>query len=120
VLLIMLVSRRGAPSGLVLSTRFGSGQTLIQRTSSGWLRWFGADDRLEPDRIERPQGGEADAEWSLVGSTGVAVSDLRPGGIVDIDGHRIDAVTSGEYLPAGEMIEVIRDDRYRRVVRKRP
>ncbi|MDQ3352760.1 MAG: hypothetical protein M3501_12445, partial [Actinomycetota bacterium] len=44
VLLIMLVSRRGAPSGLVLSTRFGSGQTLIQRTSSGWLRWFGADD----------------------------------------------------------------------------
>jgi membrane-bound serine protease (ClpP class) len=120
VLLIMLVSRRGAPSGLVLSTRLGSGQTLIQRTSSGWLRWFGADDRLEPDRIERPQGGEADAEWSLVGSTGVAVSDLRPGGIVDIDGHRIDAVTSGEYLPAGEMIEVIRDDRYRRVVRKRP
>jgi len=120
VLLIMLVSRRGAPSGLVLSTRFGSGQTLIQRTSSGWLRWFGAEDRLEPDRIERPQGGEANAEWSLVGSTGVAVSDLRPGGIVDIDGHRIDAVTSGEYLPAGEAIEVIRDDRYRRVVRKVP
>jgi len=120
VLLIMLVSRRGAPSGLVLSTRLGSGQTLTQRTSSGWLRWFGADDRLEPDRIERPDGGEADAEWSLVGSTGVAVSDLRPGGIVDIDGHRIDVVTSGEYLPAGELIEVVRDDRYRRVVRKRP
>jgi len=120
VLLITLVSRRGAPSGLVLSTRLGSGQTLTQRTSSGWLRWFGAEDRLEPDRIERPQGGEANAEWSLVGSTGVAVSDLRPGGIVDIDGHRIDAVTSGEYLPAGEAIEVIRDDRYRRVVRKVP
>ncbi len=120
VLLIMLVSRRGAPSGLVLSTRLGSGQTLTQRTSSGWLRWFGADDRLEPDRIERPDGGEASPEGSLVGSTGLAVSDLRPGGIVDIDGHRIDVVTSGEYLPAGEMIEVIRDDRYRRVVRKRP
>jgi hypothetical protein len=28
-------------------------------------------------------------------------------------------VTFGEYLPAGEVIEVIRDDRYRRVVRKR-
>jgi membrane-bound serine protease (ClpP class) len=120
VLLIMLVSRRGAPSGLVLSTRLGSGETLTERTSSGWLRWFDADNRLEPDRIDRPEGTEAKPEWSLVGSTGVAVSDLRPGGIVDIDGQRIDAVTSGEHLPAGEVIEVIRDDRYRRVVRKRP
>jgi membrane-bound serine protease (ClpP class) len=120
VLLIVLVSRRGGPSGLVLSTRLGTSATVTQRTSRGWLRWFGADDRLEPDRIERPAGADESADLSLVGSTGVAVSDLRPGGIVDIDGHRVDAVTSGEYLPAGEMIEVIRDDRYRRVVRKRP
>ena len=74
---------------------------------------------LAPDRIDRPEGASTNAEGSLVGSTGVAVSDLRPGGIVDIDGQRIDAVTSGEHLPAGEVIEVIRDDRYRRVVRKR-
>lgn len=120
VLLIMLVSRRGAPRGLVLSTRLGSGETLIERSSSGWLRWFDAHIRLEPDRVERPEGAEADREGSLVGSIGLAVSDLRPGGIVDIDGHRLDVVTSGEYLPAGELIEVIRDDRYRRVVRSRP
>jgi len=119
VLLIMLVSRRGAPSGLVLSTRLGSGQTLTERTSSGWLRWFDGHNRLESDRIERPADVESNPESSLVGSTGLAVSDLRPGGIVDIDGQRIDAVTSGEFLPAGEAIEVIRDDRYRRVVRKR-
>jgi membrane-bound serine protease (ClpP class) len=48
------------------------------------------------------------------------VSDLRPGGIVEIDGQRVDAVTSGEFVPAGTSIEVIRDDRYRRVVRARP
>lgn len=119
VLLIMLVSRRGAPSGLILSSRLGSGETLTQRTSSGWLGWFGADDRLEPDRVERPAGIGADTEASLVGATGVAVSDLRPGGIVEIDGRRIDAVTSGEYVAAGEEIEVVRDDRYRRVVRQR-
>ena len=120
VLLIMLVSRRGAPSGLVLSARLGSGETLTARTSSGWLRWFDAETRLEPDRIERPAGTDMDPDTSLVGATGCAVSDLRPGGIVDIDGHRIDAVTSGEFVPAGDQIEVIRDDRYRRVVRRRP
>jgi membrane-bound serine protease (ClpP class) len=118
-LLIMLVSRRGAPSGLVLSSRLGSGETLTERTSSGWVRWFDGHNRLEPDRIERPEGDAPDAAESLVGATGLAVSDLRPGGIADIDGERIDVVTSGEFLPAGEMIEVVRDDRYRRVVRKR-
>jgi membrane-bound serine protease (ClpP class) len=119
VLLIMLVSRRGLPGGLVLSSRLGSGQKVTERTSKGWLGWFGAADRLEPDRIERSESGEI-RETSLVGSTGVAVSDLRPGGIAEIDGHRVDVVTTGEYVPAGEQIEVIRDDRYRRVVRKRP
>ena len=119
VVLIMLVSRRVAPGGLVLSTRLGSGQTLTQRTASGWLRWFDGNDRLEPDRIERPEDSDTNAERSLVGSTGTAVSDLRPGGIADIDGQRIDVVTSGEFLPAGEALDVIRDDRYRRVVRKR-
>lgn len=119
VLLVIAVSRRGVRSGLVLATPVGGGDTLTQRSSAGWLRWFGADDRLEPDRIERPDGAEHEPETSLVGSTGTALSDLRPGGIADIDGRRVDVVTSGEYLPVGETVEVIQDDRYRRVVRKR-
>jgi membrane-bound serine protease (ClpP class) len=55
---------------------------------------------------------------ALVGRHGVALSDLRPSGIADIDGERVDVVTSGEYIYAGERIEVIRDERYRRVVRR--
>jgi membrane-bound serine protease (ClpP class) len=93
---------------------------LVVRSSRGWLRWFGGDVRLEPDRVPRPVVDEPGSEGSMEGAIGVAVSDLRPGGIVEIDGHRLDAVTSGEYLAAGVAIEVIRDDRYRRVVRKLP
>jgi membrane-bound serine protease (ClpP class) len=119
VLLVMLVSRRGPPSGLVLSARLGSGEAVTERANSGWLGWFDGNIRLEPDRIDRPPGTETTPDNSLVGAAGVAVSDLRPGGIVEIDGHRVDVVTSGEFVPAGEPVEVIRDDRYRRVVRKR-
>jgi len=119
VLLVKLLSRFGSPSGLVLSTRLGSGETVTQRSSSGWLSWFDVNARLEPDRVERPEGADATAQGSMVGATGVAVSDLRPGGIVEIDGDRIDVVTSGEFLAAGVAVEVVRDDRYRRVVRKR-
>ncbi|MEX2626768.1 MAG: hypothetical protein WD225_07770 [Ilumatobacteraceae bacterium] len=117
VLLIMLVSRRGAPGGLVLSSRMGSSESVTERSSIGWLRWFDAGARLEPDRVERPEGEAGSIEESLVGATGVAVTDLRPGGLAEIDGRRIDVVTSGEFVGRDTPVEVIRDDRYRRVVR---
>jgi membrane-bound ClpP family serine protease len=118
VLLIAMVSRRGAPSGLVLASRLGSDTAVTERTSRGWAGWFGAHDRLERDDT-RAAAVDAPSEQSLLGATGTASSDLRPGGIVDIDGRRVDAITSGEFIPAGEPIEVVRDDRYRRVVRRR-
>jgi membrane-bound ClpP family serine protease len=44
------------------------------------------------------------------------LSDLRPGGFARIDNQRVDVVTQGDYIMAGELIEVVADDRYRRVV----
>lgn len=114
VLIIMLVARKGGPSGLVLSTKVGTGETVTERANNGWLKWFDGDARLEADRVERPE--DAVARPSLVGRTGVSVTDLRPGGIVEIDGHRIDVVTSGEFIGRGQPVEVILDERYRRVV----
>lgn len=58
------------------------------------------------------------ARISLVGMRGVAASDLRPGGIGTIQGERIDVVSEGDYIKAGETIEIVLDERYRRVVRR--
>ena len=55
----------------------------------------------------------------LGGAAGVALSDLRPAGIAEIDGRRIDVVSEGEYIPAGAAVEVVLDEGYRRVVRRR-
>ena len=44
--------------------------------------------------------------------------DLRPGGIARIGGERVDVVTQGDFVGAGEAVEVIRDEGYRRVVRR--
>jgi len=43
----------------------------------------------------------------LIGKRGVARSYLRPAGVADIDGERVDVVTEGEYVKAGTPIEVI-------------
>lgn len=44
----------------------------------------------------------------LLNAVGVAVSTLRPAGIADFDGKRIDVVTEGDYVEAGTKIKVIR------------
>jgi membrane-bound serine protease (ClpP class) len=132
VVVLTLLARGGARSGLVLQARLGSGEPVTERASGGWLRWFGTAS----GPFAEPPAGEGDAraaphsatptmtappgdeEGSLVGSTGTALSDLRPSGVADIDGERVDVVTTGEYLRSGERVVVVSDEGYRRVVRR--
>jgi membrane-bound serine protease (ClpP class) len=57
---------------------------------------------------------ESDRQW--LGQQGTAVSPLRPAGIADIDGKRVDVVSQGEWIDAGAPITVIRVDGNRIVV----
>ncbi len=49
----------------------------------------------------------ADSHTEWVGRSGLAITDLRPSGTVDIDDERIDVFTSGEYIEKGSAIEVV-------------
>ncbi|MEK7485345.1 MAG: NfeD family protein [Planctomycetota bacterium] len=53
----------------------------------------------------------------LDGKEGVAISVLRPSGMVKIDNHRVDAVAENELIPKDALIKVIRVDGQRVVVR---
>jgi membrane-bound serine protease (ClpP class) len=59
---------------------------------------------------------DSDRQW--LGKSGTAVSPLRPAGIADIDGKRVDIVSQGEWIDSGAPIEVIRVDGNRIVVRE--
>ena len=52
----------------------------------------------------------------FLGRTGRAATKLRPSGIADIDGFRLDVVTEGEFLDAGTPVVVIRVEGCRVVV----
>jgi membrane-bound serine protease (ClpP class) len=58
---------------------------------------------------------ETDRRW--LGKRGTAASTLRPAGIAHFNHERVDVVTEGEFIEAGEAIEVIRVDGNRIVVR---
>jgi membrane-bound serine protease (ClpP class) len=59
---------------------------------------------------------ESDRRW--LGKRGTTMSPLRPAGVAHLDGERIDVVSEGEFIEAGESIEVIRVDGNRIVVRR--
>jgi membrane-bound serine protease (ClpP class) len=115
VMLVRLLPRTAGIQGLILQSQVGRAEISPRRSGTVW-RW------LEGSRLEAHMAG-ADATQpqqpiSLRGTTGVTLSALRPGGIAEIAGARVDVVTQGEYIAAGEAIEVIADEGYRRVVRQ--
>jgi membrane-bound serine protease (ClpP class) len=59
-----------------------------------------------------------DSDVQLLGKTGRTSSALRPAGIAEIAGRRVDVVSEGELIDAGQSIEVIRVDGNRIVVRQ--
>ena len=121
VALLAFLPRSRRLGGLVLQAGTAGGPGVPASAPARWLRWFGGTpSRPRAERLAEPgrQPPTATPGRTLVGATGVALSDLRPSGVAEIGGHRIDVVTAGDYIPAGEPIEVTADERYRRVVRR--
>lgn len=109
-LLVRYLPRFGKLQGLILQTQVGLPSPAGgQRPRWGWLGGPRLERSTTPTAAERP---------SLRGATGVALSDLRPSGLARIADQRIDVVTQGDYIRAGEAVEVIADQGYRRVVRR--
>jgi membrane-bound serine protease (ClpP class) len=54
----------------------------------------------------------------LLGKQGVATSELRPSGIAEIAGERVDVTTDGEWVPAGTPVTVVKAEAMRVVVRR--
>lgn len=85
----------------------------IFRRRGVWNRFI-LHDRLTTEQGYVPSG---DGRERLVGMSGTTLSPLRPAGVADIDGKRIDVITSGEFVPAGRRIEVVSADGTRIVVK---
>lgn len=60
----------------------------------------------------------AESKEYLAGKSGTTVTVLRPAGVVEIGGERIDAVTRGEFIDRGKPVEVVLVEGTRVVVRE--
>lgn len=70
-------------------------------------RWMGAI--VLEDRQDHAVGFHADRHEGepLLGKRGRCLSDLRPAGVVEIEGRRLDVISSGNYIARGALVTVI-------------
>lgn len=120
----------GAATGVVIAFLEGGAAggigalagTLVAGGALGYLLWeSGAWGRFVlSDSLRRDASADAVADASrtaLIGRGGIAATPLRPEGVVDLGGERIEARTEGAYVAAGSAVRVVAIDRHRAVVR---
>lgn len=60
---------------------------------------------------------EREQRKRYLGKNGVALTPLRPAGVIEIDGSRLEVSTEGEFIAAGSKVRVVAMDRRRYFVR---
>ncbi len=63
---------------------------------------------LAPDLSSVTGYTAAETHAELEGRTGTTLTPLRPSGTAEIDGERVDVITAGEFVDAGQPIRVVR------------
>jgi membrane-bound serine protease (ClpP class) len=71
-------------------------------------------------RAETGYASPPQADHLRLGRAGTTLSPLRPAGVAEIDGERVDVVSDGSFIEGGAAIEVIRVEGNRIVVRSLP
>jgi membrane-bound serine protease (ClpP class) len=87
-----------------------------------WIRKLPTSKRfrglLLQDRMHSSAGYISSvSRTELIGEAGVALTALRPAGMAEVAGERLDVVSEGEFIAAGTPVTVTRSDGYRHVVR---
>jgi membrane-bound serine protease (ClpP class) len=99
--------------------------SLIVVIVAGWAllrhlgrsRAAGSSGLILPDATSRETGYlSAAVRAELVGTVGVALTDLRPAGAGRFGAERVDVVSDANWIEAGTKIRIVRSDGYRHVV----
>ncbi|MCR5834026.1 MAG: hypothetical protein K6G55_05180 [Selenomonadaceae bacterium] len=77
------------------------------------------DELILGERQQNNQGYTSVSDKTkLLNKTGICLTDLRPAGMVNIDGEPVDVVTEGNFLKKGDTVKVINVDGSRVLVRE--
>jgi len=104
----------GGLGTLAATVLAAGGIAYLLYESGAWDRFILSDSlRRDADADEV----EAESRSRLLGKSGTALTPLRPGGVADVDGARVEVETEGAFVAAGSRVRVVALDRRRILVR---
>lgn len=77
------------------------GILVLARTPLGRRFVMDTEQRAEAGYISAP------TDSGLAGKSGVALTALRPAGVIEVEGERLDAVADGAYIAAGARVRIL-------------
>ena len=110
-------TEHGLAGGVMLLTGTVAGGSAVFYylwTSGAWDRFVLATSLSRDEIVEQR---EAEDRARFLGKVGRAVTPLRPTGVVEIEGDRLEVVTEGEFIAAGSAVKIVAMDRRRYFVR---
>lgn len=75
------------------------------------------DEHLLPTSLN---SGTGMAVQNRVGLTGVAMSDLKPSGKIELDGENLEVMSEGKFITKGEAVRIVSEDGMGIIVEKLP
>ena len=99
---------------LVSSLALTGGAFVWMWKSGAWDRFILATNLRSDERLIARESAD---RAQYLGQNGVAITPLRPTGIVEIAGRRIEVMTEGEFIAAGSLVSIVAMDRRQFYVR---
>ena len=62
---------------------------------------------LAPELLSASGYTAAETHTEFLGRVGQSLTPLRPSGVIEIDGRRIDVITASEFISQGVQVEVV-------------
>ena len=104
----------GGLGTLAATVLAAGGLAYVLRESGAWDRFVLLDSlRRDADA----DAAESESRARLLGRAGTAVTPLRPAGVAEIDGVRVEVETEGAFVASGSRVRVAALDRRRVIVR---
>ncbi len=95
---------------------------VLVGSTVGFVAWMALFPRTSIGRklilASEPVPADKSRADGLLGQIGEALTPLRPAGTILLDGRKLDVISEGELVEAGDAVEIIRHEGLRTIVRK--
>lgn len=121
LLLCIVFQAKTVEEGLLLFLIIGVIVMLLGFVAARSLKrgWLYRSSLVLKDAEDKEAGYVAAEGFDrFLGKTGTSLTPLRPAGTAMLNGEKVDVVTEGDFIPAGEHIDVIKVHGSRIIVKK--